>query len=101
MGCRSRTEKLKYAVDVALKCGAALGDAWNCLQTLASPLDFMDCVKAVHSNAACKLLSYSSGRYSREWLGSGKNNYRFYGKCSEAGDKGGAKFTQHVMCPAP
>merc|ERR1712012_310985 len=53
------------------------------------------------SNAACKLLSYSSGRYSRKWFGSGKNNYRFYGKCSEAGDKGGAKFTQHVMCPAP
>jgi len=144
--CRSRREKLAYAVDVALKCGAALGDAWNCLTTLSSPLDFMDCVKAVHnnaacqearntgcgvlepkcsrcktnepmsnqnrgclleiykgdsSNAACRLLNYSSGRYDREWFGSGKDNYRFYGNCSEAEDKGGAKFTQHVMCPTP
>jgi len=144
--CRSSREKLLYAVDVALKCGAALGDAWNCLQTLASPLDFMDCVKAVHTNtackeamsrgcgvlepkcsrcktnepmsnqkdgclleiykgdssgAACKLLNYSSGRYPREWFGSGKGNYRFYGNCSEAEDKGGSKFTQHVMCPTP
>jgi len=144
--CRSRREKLEYAVNVALKCGAALGESWNCLQTLASPLDFMDCVKAAHNNlackeavdrdcgvlepkcsrcktnkpmsnqkhgclleiykgdssdAACQLLDYSSGRYSREWFGSGKDNYRFYGNCSEAEDKGGAKFTQHVMCPTP
>jgi len=144
--CRSNREKLEYAVNVALKCGAALGDAWNCLETLVSPLNFMDCVKAVHqntackkamntgcgvlepkcsrcktnkpmsnqkhgclleiykgdsSNAACKLLEYSSGRYPRKWFGSGKGNYRFYGSCSEAEDKGGAKFTQHVMCPTP
>lgn len=144
--CRSSREKLEYAVDVALKCGAALGDAWNCLQTLASPLDFMDCAKAVHTNtackeamsrgcgvlepkcsrcktnkpmsnqkhgclleiykgdssgAACKLLDYSSGRYPQEWFGSWKGNYRFYGSCSEAEDKGGAKFTQHVLCPTP
>merc|ERR1711920_396091 len=144
--CRSNREKLEYAVNVALKCGAALGDAWNCLETLASPLNFMDCVKEAHtntacneaittgcgvlepkcsrcktnnpmsnqkqgclleiykgdsSNAACKLLEYSSGRYPRKWFGSGKRNYRFYGSCSEAEDKGGAKFTQHVMCPTP
>jgi len=140
--CRSKTEKLEYAVNVALKCGAALRDAWTCLETLASPLSFMDCVKAVHKNtacneaittgcgvlepkcsrcktntpmsnqkhgclleiykgdsssAACKLLEYSSGRYPRKWLRSGKDNYRFYGSCSEA--KG--EFAEHVMCPTP
>jgi len=144
--CRSNREKLEYAVNVALKCGAALGDAWDCLETLASPLNFMDCVQKAHtntvcreaittgcgvlepkcsrcrtnrpmsnqkhgclleiykgdsSNAACKLLEYSSGRYRREWFGSGKDNYRFYGSCSEAEEKGRAKFTQHVMCPTP
>merc|ERR1719422_2229763 len=52
--CRSKREKLEYAVNVALKCGAALGDAWSCLETLTSPLNFMDCVKAVHTNTACK-----------------------------------------------
>merc|ERR1712151_1260378 len=51
--CRSKREKLEYAVNVALKCGAALGEAWDCLQSLASPLNFMDCVKAVPTNTAC------------------------------------------------
>jgi len=146
--CRSHRQKLEYAVDVALKCGTALADAWTCLETLANPLNFMGCVHAFNninttacaeaiatgcgvlepkctrcrtnnpmsnqqhgclleiyrgdsSNAACKLLEYSSGRYPRQWFGRGKGNYRFYGSCSEAEDKGGATFTQHVMCPTP
>merc|ERR1712113_1134726 len=144
--CRSNREKLEYAVNVALKCGAALGDAWNCLQTLASPLNVMDCVHAARrntacseaistgcgvlepkctrcqtnepmsnqkhgclleiyrgdsSNAACNLLEYSSGRYPRRWFRTGKDNYRFYGNCSDAEDIGGPLFSQHVMCPTP
>jgi len=144
--CRSRREKLAYAVDVALKCGGALNEVYNCLATLTNPLEFMKCIKIFtdgtacqearskgcgelepkcsrcqtnepmtnakpgclleiykgdSSNDACKLLDYSSGRYPREWFGSGKNNYRFYGNCSEAEQKGGEKFTQHVMCPTP
>merc|ERR1711879_498677 len=51
--------------------------------------------------AACQLLDVSSGRYDCEWFGSGKNNYRFYGNCSEAEPKGGDTFTQHDMCPTP
>uniref|UniRef100_A0A7S0A2A3 Uncharacterized protein n=1 Tax=Pyrodinium bahamense TaxID=73915 RepID=A0A7S0A2A3_9DINO len=144
--CRSRREKLAYAVDVALHCGRSLNDVYNCLATLTNPLDLMECVKVFNtnnackeamskgcgdlepkccrcktndpmsnhqtgclleifkgdsSNDACKLLEYSSGRYPREWFRSGKDNYRFYGNCSDAEEKGGAKFTQHVMCPTP
>merc|ERR550525_546746 len=43
--CRSKREKLAYAVDVALHCGGALNDVYNCLATLTNPLKIMDCVK--------------------------------------------------------
>jgi hypothetical protein len=145
--CISRREKLEYAIDVAIHCGAALKKVWTCLTGMDNPLKFMECVKdfknhrgcqdamkkdcgelepkccrcqtkePIPSNqkhgclleifkgdscgAACKLLDVSSGRYRREWFGSGKKNYRFYGNCSEAEHKGGDKFTQHELCPAP
>merc|ERR1712113_277756 len=47
------TEKLEYLVNVALKCGAALGRARTCLETLSSPWNFMECVHALHRDAAC------------------------------------------------
>jgi len=61
----------------------------------------LEIYKGDSCGAACQLLDVSSGRYHREWFGSGKNNYRFYGNCSEAEQKGGDKFTQHEMCPTP
>merc|ERR1712232_1272051 len=145
--CRSRMEKLAYAMDVALKCDGVLDEVWNCL--LNSDLwsfwecaDFTnssgnsECKEAVNkgceeiepkctrcqtdkpmsngkhgclieifvgdsSNSACNKLDYSSGRYHYQWFGSGKRNYRFLGHCSEAEQKGGDTFTQHVMCPTP
>merc|ERR1712217_873517 len=144
--CRSKREKLAYAVNVALQCDGVLDEVYKCLGNLTDLWNFWDCVvdftnssacgeaintgcgdiepkcsrcqtdkpmpnqkhgclleifKGDSSNSACKKLDYSSGRYNLEWFGSGKGNYRFYGNCSEAEQKGGKKFTQHVMCPTP
>merc|ERR550539_1399541 len=52
--CRSKREKLAYAVDVALHCGGALNDVYNCLATLTNPLSFMECVKVFNTNTACQ-----------------------------------------------
>merc|ERR1712066_845199 len=53
--------------------------------------------------STCDMLPVSSGSYPRDgyFFGRGKDNYRFYGNCSEADDKGGELFTQHDMCPTP
>jgi len=143
--CRSKREKLAYALNVALECHGVLDEVYNCLGNLTELWNFWNCADFTNSskcgeainkgcgelepkcsrcqtnkpmsngkhgclleifqgdssNSACKMLDYSSGRYHYEWFGSGKRNYRFYGNCSEAEQKGGDTFTQHVMCPTP
>jgi len=153
--CRSRREKLEYAIDVALHCGAALKKVWTCLTEMENPLKFMECVKVFKNHRGCQdamkkdcgelepkccrcktkepipsnqkhgclleifkgdpcdescgLLPVSSGSYPCDgWLcdifKTGKDNYRFYGDCSDADKLEGDLldlFTQHDMCPTP
>merc|ERR1719330_255277 len=87
-------------------CGSMEPKCCRCKTVKPTPSNqkpgcLLEIYKGDSCNSACKLLDVSSGRYHREWFGSGKDNYRFYGKCSEAEQKGGAKFTQHERCPTP